>query len=239
MGAAAVGLSFVVAVALFLSLAPCRLRSAWSQSRSGQWIEIGQFRPEIALLIDPLSTLMILVVTGVGFLIHVYSMAYMKLDDEHHDLDVRRYVRYFVYVNFFIVAMLVLVLGNNLLMLYMGWEGVGLASYLLIGFWFHKPSARDAGKKAFIVNRVGDFGMALAIMLIFRQLAMTRRGRAAPAAWPSPISSRSSRPTRPRCWASLWPRRCSCCWPPPASRPRSRSGSGCPTPWKAPPRSAP
>jgi len=179
LGAAAVGLSFAVAVALFISLGrlPAEERSVtvllWS------WIEIGQFRPEIALLIDPLSTLMILVVTGVGFLIHVYSVAYMKLDDEHHDLDVRRYVRYFVYVNFFIVAMLVLVLGNNLLMLYMGWEGVGLASYLLIGFWYHKPSARDAGKKAFIVNRIGDFGMALAIMLIFRQLAIA--GEAAQA----------------------------------------------------------
>ena len=173
LGAAAVGLSFAVAVVLLLSLwqLPAEERTVtvllWS------WIEIGQFRPEIALLIDPLSTLMILVVTGVGFLIHVYSVAYMKLDDEHHDLDVRRYVRYFVYVNFFIVAMLVLVLGNNLLMLYMGWEGVGLASYLLIGFWYHKPSARDAGKKAFLVNRVGDFGMALAIMLIFRQLALS------------------------------------------------------------------
>ncbi len=179
LGAAAVGLSFLVAVAMLIGLwrLPVEQRTVtillWS------WIEIGQFRPEIALLIDPLSTLMALVVTGVGFLIHVYSIGYMKLDDEHHELDVRRYVRYFVFVNFFIVAMLALVLGNNLLLLYLGWEGVGLASYLLIGFWFHKPSARDAGKKAFIVNRIGDFGMALAILLIFRQLAIT--GEAAQA----------------------------------------------------------
>jgi NADH-quinone oxidoreductase subunit L len=172
LGAAAVGLSFLVAVAMLFGLWRLPVEERTVTVLLWSWIEIGQFRPEIALLIDPLSSLMALVVTGVGFLIHVYSIAYMKLDDEHHELDLRRYVRYFVFVNFFIVAMLALVLGNNLLMLYLGWEGVGLASYLLIGFWFHKPSARDAGKKAFIVNRIGDFGMALAILLIFRQLGI-------------------------------------------------------------------
>ncbi len=167
LGALAVGLSFLVAVAIFVGLyqLPAEERSVtimlWS------WITIGTFAPDFALYIDPLSTLMILVVTGVGFLIHVYAIEYMKLDDEHHDLDVRRYVRFFVYVNFFIIAMLILVLANNMVLLYMGWEGVGLASYLLISFWYTKPSARDAGKKAFIVNRIGDFGLAVAIFLIF------------------------------------------------------------------------
>jgi NADH-quinone oxidoreductase subunit L len=167
LGALAVGLSFLVAAGIFAGLLglPEEERShtivMWS------WIHIGAFQPDFALLLDPLSSLMALVVTGVGFLIHVYSIEYMKQDDEHHELDVRRYARYFVFLNLFIIAMLLLVLANNLLLLYLGWEGVGLASYLLIGFWFHKPSAADAGKKAFLVNRVGDFGMALAIMLIF------------------------------------------------------------------------
>ncbi|MFZ2487845.1 MAG: NADH-quinone oxidoreductase subunit L [Anaerolineae bacterium] len=171
LGAAAVGLSFLVAVGLFLGLAQRPAEERFFELPLWSWINIGDFRPTIALLIDPLSSLMALVVTGVGFLIHVYAIGYMKLDDDHHEMDVRRYARFFIYVNFFIIAMLTLVLGNNLVMLYMGWEGVGLASFLLISFWFYKPSARDAGKKAFLVNRVGDFGMALAIMLIFRQLA--------------------------------------------------------------------
>ena len=167
LGALAVGLSFVVAVGLYLSLYRLPVEERQVTVVLWDWITIGSFHPQIALLIDPLSVLMALVVTGVGFLIHVYSVQYMKEDDEHHDLDVRRYVRYFVYVNFFIIAMLILVLANNFVMLYMGWEGVGLASFLLISFWYHKPSARDAGKKAFLVNRIGDFGMALAIFLIF------------------------------------------------------------------------
>lgn len=103
------------------------------------WIHIGDFRVDLALLIDPLSVVMALVVTGVGFIIHLYAAEYMKLDDEHQPLDDRRYSRFFVYMNFFILMMLTLVLANNFLQLYVGWEGVGLASYLLIGFWFHKP----------------------------------------------------------------------------------------------------
>ncbi|NUQ36389.1 MAG: NADH-quinone oxidoreductase subunit L [Caldilineales bacterium] len=132
-----------------------------------QWIGVGDLQVDLALLIDPLSVVMALVVTGVGFIIHLYAATYMKLDDEHHPLDARRYARFFVYLNFFILMMLTLVLANNFLQLYVGWEGVGLASYLLIGFWFHKPSAAEAGKKAFIVNRIGDFGLALAIMWLF------------------------------------------------------------------------
>ena len=95
---------------------------------------------------------MALIVTGIGFLIHVYSVGYMH--------DDARFPRFFAFLNFFILMMLTLVLANNYLLLYVGWEGVGLASYLLIGFWFEKPSAADAGKKAFLVNRIGDFGLA-------------------------------------------------------------------------------
>ena len=165
---AAVLASFVVAVLMAISL------QALPASAHGQfeltlwpWIHSGDFRVDLAMLIDPLSVVMALVVTGVGFVIHLNAAEYMKLDDAHQPLDDRRYARFFVYLNFFILMMLTLVLANNFLQMYVGWEGVGLASYLLIGFWFHKPSAADAGKKAFIVNRVGDFGLALAIMWLF------------------------------------------------------------------------
>ncbi|RME83299.1 MAG: NADH-quinone oxidoreductase subunit L [Caldilineae bacterium] len=165
---AAVLASFLMAVALFFGVrALPETAHRTFELPLWDWITIGDFRIEMALLIDPLSTVMALVVTGVGFIIHLYAATYMKLDDEHQPLDAARYARFFVYVNFFILMMLILVLGNNYIALYLGWEGVGLASYLLIGFWFHRPSAADAGKKAFIVNRVGDFGMGLAIMWLF------------------------------------------------------------------------
>ena len=105
---------------------------------------------------------MCLVVTGVGFLIHVYSVGYM-----HDDPGFRRY---FTYLNLFVFMMLILVTGNNLLLMFVGWEGVGLCSYLLIGFWYEKDSASNAGKKAFIVNRIGDFGFLLGIFLLFVSL---------------------------------------------------------------------
>ncbi len=124
-----------------------------------EWVVSGSFNAAFSFLYDPLSAVMMLVVTGVGFLIHVYSTGYM-----HGDGGVSRY---FSYLNLFTFAMLALVMGDNLLLLYLGWEGVGLCSYLLIGFWFHKDSASNAGKKAFIVNRIGDFGFALGIMLLF------------------------------------------------------------------------
>ncbi|HEX9636717.1 MAG TPA: NADH-quinone oxidoreductase subunit L [Acidobacteriota bacterium] len=109
--------------------------------------------------LDPLSALMILVVTGVGLLIHIYSIGYMAHDPSPQ--------RFFCYMNLFMFAMLTLVLANNYMLMFLGWEGVGLCSYLLIGFWFHKKSAADAGKKAFVVNRIGDFGFMLGAMLIF------------------------------------------------------------------------
>jgi NADH-quinone oxidoreductase subunit L len=123
------------------------------------WATIGDFRVDLNLLVDPLSTLMVLIVTGVGFLIHVYAIGYMEHDE--------RVPRFFTYLNLFIASMLILVLSDNYLGLYVGWELVGLCSYLLIGFWFFKPAASDAGKKAFIVNRVGDFGFALGVFLIW------------------------------------------------------------------------
>ena len=111
------------------------------------------FAFNIGFHVDALTAVMLLVITGVGFLIHVYSIGYMHGDEG--------YTRYFAYLNLFVFAMLILVLGNNYLMMFVGWEGVGLCSYLLIGFWYEKQSATDAGKKEFIVNRIGDFGFLL------------------------------------------------------------------------------
>src|SRR5690606_5520129 len=112
-----------------------------------------------SLLIDPLSISFVLLITGVGSLIHIYSVGYMAHDERRR--------RFFAYLNLFVAAMLVLVLADNFVLLFLGWEGVGLASYLLIGFWQHKPSAAVAAKKAFLVNRVGDLGLLIAIMLMF------------------------------------------------------------------------
>lgn len=156
---AAVTLSFGVAVAMLFALVGRPPEDMHVQQTLWSWITLGTFRVEFAMLIDPLSITMALVVTGVSALIHLYSVSYMEHDE--------RMVRYFVYLNFFVLMMLILVMANNFLMMYVGWEGVGLASYLLIGFWFAKPSAADAGKKAFLVNRIGDVGLALAIMLIW------------------------------------------------------------------------
>jgi NADH-quinone oxidoreductase subunit L len=125
------------------------------------WIASGDFSVGFTLRLDPLSAVMILVVTGIGALIHIYSTAYMHAEGD------AEYARYFSYLNLFAAFMLVLVLGANFLVLFVGWEGVGLCSYLLIGFWYQKQSASDAGKKAFIVNRIGDFGFVLGILLAF------------------------------------------------------------------------
>jgi NADH-quinone oxidoreductase subunit L len=126
----------------------------------GTWIRAGNFSVDYGIYLDHLSMIMMLVVTGVGFLIHVYSVAYM----EHEG----GYYRFFAYLNFFMFFMLTLVLANNYLLMFVGWEGVGLASYLLIGFFFLKDSAANAGKKAFITNRVGDFGFIIALFLLIQ-----------------------------------------------------------------------
>ena len=125
------------------------------------WIPAGGLQVNIGLLLDPLSICFVLLITGVGSLIHIFAVGYMANDPERR--------RFFGYMNLFLAAMLLLVLGDNYLGLYAGWEGVGLASYLLIGFWQFKPAAAAAAKKAFIANRVGDAGLSLAIMLMFAQ----------------------------------------------------------------------
>jgi len=124
----------------------------------GQWLNIGTLHIDFSFVLDQLSLVMLLVITGVGFLIHVYSVGYMKED--------AGYARYFSYLNLFLFFMTTLVLAGNALAMFVGWEGVGLASYLLIGFWFSKTSAADAGKKAFIVNRIGDVGFLIGMFLL-------------------------------------------------------------------------
>lgn len=159
---ASVGLSFILSLLLFLELKDLPVDARYIEQTLFTWIASGSFHVDIAYYLDPLSAVMILVVTGVGFLIHVYSTGYM-----HHDPC---FGRYFAYLNLFTFAMLTLVLADNYLFMFVGWEGVGLCSYLLIGFWFHKKSASDAGKKAFIVNRIGDFGFLIGLFIIFWQV---------------------------------------------------------------------
>jgi len=130
------------------------------QEYLAHWIRAGSFNADFAFYLDQLSLVMLLVVTGVGFLIHIYSVGYMWDDPS--------YYRFFAYLNLFMFFMLTLVLANNYLLMFIGWEGVGLASYLLIGFWFTKDSAASAGKKAFIVNRIGDFGFLIALFLLIQ-----------------------------------------------------------------------
>jgi len=153
--------SFVVSASLawrLLGLSPAS--RAISQTLY-TWISSGDLQLDLGFRLDPLSALMILVVSGVGFLIHVYSTAYM------HEESAEEYARYFSYLNLFTAFMLVLVLGASFVVMFVGWEGVGLCSYLLIGFWYRKKSASDAGKKAFIVNRVGDYAFILGMLLLF------------------------------------------------------------------------
>src|SRR5215831_3053901 len=128
--------------------------------RYAAWMSAGNFSAEFGLYLDQLSLVMLLIVTGVGFLIHIYSVGYMAEEGG--------YYRYFAYLNIFMFFMLTLILANNYLLMFVGWEGVGLASYLLIGFWFLKDSAANAGKKAFITNRVGDFAFLIGMFLIIQ-----------------------------------------------------------------------
>jgi NADH-quinone oxidoreductase subunit L len=144
---------------------------------------LGTFTVDWALRLDPLSAMMSLVVTGIGFLIHVYSVAYM-----HGESD-GAYARFFCYLNLFCSFMLALVLAANFLVMFVGWEGVGLCSYLLIGYWYEKPSAADAGKKAFLVNRVGDFGFILGILLVFFTFGTLDFRSVASAAAPMPVEA--------------------------------------------------
>ncbi|MFJ9708636.1 NADH-quinone oxidoreductase subunit L [Streptomyces sp. NPDC101234] len=151
--------SFVFGVILFADLLGKNPEHRTLMQHLYTWVPVGGFQADVTFRLDQLSMTFVLLITGVGSLIHLYSIGYMEHDERRR--------RFFGYLNLFLAAMLLLVLADNYLLLYVGWEGVGLASYLLIGFWQHKPSAATAAKKAFIVNRVGDMGLSIAIMLMF------------------------------------------------------------------------
>src|SRR5262245_9543504 len=153
--------SFIISAAGVARLVSLEPESRTLVNQVYTWFSSGDLRVGFTLRLDPLAAVMILVVTGIGSLIHIYSTAYM-----HEETDAE-FARYFSYLNLFAAFMLLLVLGSNFLVMFVGWEGVGLCSYLLIGFWFRKKSASDAGKKAFIVNRIGDFGFVLGVLLLF------------------------------------------------------------------------
>jgi NADH-quinone oxidoreductase subunit L len=158
LGVLAPWVSFVIGVLLFIDLLGRPVADRAVDVQLFSWIPTGGWDVNVGLLIDQLSILFVLLITGVGGLIHIYSIGYMA-----HDPDRRKF---FAYLNLFVAAMLLLVLADNYLILFIGWEGVGLASYLLIGFWQHKPSAATAAKKAFVINRVGDMGLSIAIMVM-------------------------------------------------------------------------
>lgn len=159
LGTALAGASFVVAAVLFFGMLGREGDDRALHQHLYSWVPVNNFQADIAFQLDQLSMTFVLLITGVGTLIHIYSIGYMEHDGRRR--------RFFGYLNLFLAAMLVLVLADNFLLLYVGWEGVGLASYLLIGFWQHKRSAATAAKKAFVVNRVGDMGLAIAIFLMF------------------------------------------------------------------------
>ncbi len=155
---ALVAASFVVSVAVVGSLLALGGEERVQAQQLFEWIRVGSFSVGVDILLDPLSAVMILVVTGIGSLIHLYAIGYMKGDP--------RFGRFFSYMNLFVFFMLMLVLGSNLLLLYLGWEGVGLCSYLLIGFWFDKTENANAAKKAFVTTRIGDTAMLIGLVLI-------------------------------------------------------------------------
>jgi NADH-quinone oxidoreductase subunit L len=154
---ASVFLSFLLSLAAFSAVAGSNGGAFVNHLYT--WLDAGSLRADAAFLFDPLSAVMLLIITGIGFLIHVYSTAYMHGDPGIH--------RYFAYLNLFVFSMIVLVLAENALLLFIGWEGVGLCSYLLIGFWFHEKENAYAANKAFIVNRVGDFGFIVGLFLLY------------------------------------------------------------------------
>ncbi|HYA28458.1 MAG TPA: NADH-quinone oxidoreductase subunit L [Acidobacteriota bacterium] len=155
---AAVGASFALALSIFWQMPA----SAIFRDTVYNWIQSGPFQVSLSFQVDALTAVMLLIVTGIGFLIHLYSLGYMGHDDG--------IVRFFIYLNLFIFFMLLLVMGDNLLLLFVGWEGVGLCSYLLIGFWYQDHNNTIAGNKAFIVNRIGDFGFILGIFVLVTEL---------------------------------------------------------------------
>src|ERR1700736_1578699 len=168
------------AMALFLAASFSSASAPYSFDLA-HWIRSGNFQVDFSFYLDQLSLVMLLVVTGVGFLIHIYSVGYMWDDDG--------YYRFMAYLNLFMFFMLTLVLAKNYLVMFIGWEGVGLASYLLIGFWFVKDSAASAGKKAFIVNRIGDFGFLIALFLMIQHFGSLDFTRVFAAVQPLPVET--------------------------------------------------
>ncbi|WP_340559056.1 NADH-quinone oxidoreductase subunit L [Streptomyces sp. GSL17-111] len=159
LGTALAATSFVIGAVLFFDMLGREGEDRALHQHLFSWVPVQGFQADVAFQLDQLSMTFVLLITGVGSLIHLYSIGYMEHDERRR--------RFFGYLNLFLAAMLLLVLADNYLLLYVGWEGVGLASFLLIGFWQHKPSAATAAKKAFIVNRVGDMGLSIAIFLMF------------------------------------------------------------------------
>ncbi|MCD5420000.1 NADH-quinone oxidoreductase subunit L [Rhodococcus pyridinivorans] len=159
LGCATAIASFVVGAVMFAGLLGLDASERLAQQTVFTWVPVGELQVDLGLRLDALSICFVLLITGVGSLIHLYSIGYMAHDPERR--------KFFAYLNLFLAAMLVLVLADNFLVLYLGWEGVGLASYLLIGFWQYKPTAATAAKKAFVVNRVGDMGLLVALMIMF------------------------------------------------------------------------
>ncbi|WP_461484860.1 proton-conducting transporter transmembrane domain-containing protein, partial [Pedobacter sp.] len=157
-GSGVVLASFILSVCFFFELSASTDKQFYVNYFD--WISVGNLKIPLSFLYDPLSAIMLLVITGIGFLIHIYSTAYM-----HEDAG---FGKFFAYLNLFIFFMLILVLGSNYIVMFIGWEGVGLCSYLLIGFWFTNNSYASAAKKAFVINRIGDLGFLLGAFLMFQ-----------------------------------------------------------------------
>ena len=159
-GVGSIGLSFLLAILISIEFLGSGLEShtqlLWT------WMSVGSFTPGFSFYLDGLTVVMLLIISGIGFLIHLYSTGFMADDPG--------FARFFSYMNLFVASMLVLVLADNLVLLYLGWEGVGLCSYLLIGFWYDNPANGYAARKAFVVTRVGDTSMAIGLFLLFQQL---------------------------------------------------------------------
>ena len=207
--------SFVVSVGAYVDLLSMDEAERSHVETLFTWISVGGLHIDLAFLADPLSITMCLFVTGVAFLIHVFSIGYMHGDP--------KFSKFFLYLNLFVLAMTLLVLGENLLVTFLGWEGVGTCSYFLISFWHTRDYAATAGKKAFVTNRIGDFGFMLAMFLAFEAIGSISYGPLNHAAevrqhWPS------RRPRRSRCCCSSARS---------ASRPSCRCTCGFPTRWPA------
>ncbi len=217
-GSGMIGASFLVSLAIFFQVKQEDFQPV--TVTLFQFIQAGTLKIPFAFLVDPLSTLFLLIITGVGFLIHVYSTAYM------HEENAPDYAKYFSYLNLFVFSMLLLVLGANFVILFIGWEGVGLCSYLLIGYWFKNLDYGNAAKKAFVMNRIGDLGFLIAIFALISQfgsVSFNEVFQKAPAASTGFITR------------SLY----YYLWGPPENLHRSRCIPGFPMPWPAPRRYRP